>query len=111
MSELEQENKALKEKLLSYQQDGMYALFFSLNRKLNELSASLNNFSLDLGADDKSFDRFQKLTTNIKDMVESVNWLRVNYLKMDEVEAKEAEKKGVPLIEQLINETKNKTNK
>jgi hypothetical protein len=39
-------------------------------------------------------------------MVDSVNWLRVNYLKMDEMEAKEAEKKGVPLIEQLINENK-----
>jgi hypothetical protein len=41
-------------------------------------------------------------------MVDSVNWLRVNYLKMDEAEAKEAEKKGVPLIEQLINENKSK---
>lgn len=111
MSELEIENKALKEKLLSYQQDGMYALYFSLNRKINELSKSLNQFQLDLSSDDRTFDRFQKLTSNLKDMVESVNWLRVNYLKMDELEAKEAEKKGVPLIEQLINETKNKTNK
>lgn len=108
MSELEIENKALKEKLLSYQQDGMYALYFSLNRKINELSKSLNQFQLDLSSDDRTFDRFQKLTSNLKDMVESVNWLRVNYLKMDELEAKEAEKKGVPLIEQLINENKSK---
>jgi len=106
MSELEIENKALKEKLASYQQDGMYALFFSLNRKLNELSASLNSITLDLNGDDKTFERFQKLTSSLKDMVDSVNWLRVNYLKMDETEAKEAEKKGVPLIEQLINENK-----
>lgn len=108
MSQLEEENKALKAKLLSYQQDGMYALFFSLNRKLNELSASLNNFELDLSADDRTFDRFQKLTASLKDMVESVTWLRVNYLKMDEEEAKDAGKKGVPLIEQLINENKSK---
>jgi hypothetical protein len=34
-------------------------------------------------------------------MVESANWLRNNFLKMSEDEATEAEKKGVPLIEQL----------
>jgi len=102
MSELE----TLKEELLLYKQDGMYALFFALNRKINELSASLNSITLDLNGDDKTFERFQKLTSSLKDMVESVNWLRVNYLKMDESETKEAEKKGIPLIEQLINENK-----
>jgi len=102
MSELE----TLKEELLLYKQDGMYALFFSLNRKINELSVSLNSITLDLNGDDKTFERFQKLTSSLKDMVDSVNWLRVNYLKMDEAEAKEAEKKGIPLIEQLINENK-----
>jgi hypothetical protein len=102
MSELE----LLKEELQLYKQDGMYALFFALNRKINEPSASLNSITLDLNGDDKTFERFQKLTSSLKDMVDSVNWLRVNYLKMDETEAKEAEKKGVPLIEQLINENK-----
>ena len=102
MSELE----LLKQELLMYKQDGMYAMYFSLNRKLNELSASLNSFVLDLKEDDKSFDRYQKLNTNLKDMIQTVDWLRINYLKMDESEAKEAEKKGIPLIEQLINENK-----
>jgi len=102
MSELE----SIKAELNLYKQDGMYALFFALNRKINELSASLNSITLDLNGDDKTFERFQKLTSSLKDMVDSVNWLRVNYLKMDEMEAKEAEKKGVPLIEQLINENK-----
>jgi hypothetical protein len=92
----------LKAELLLYRQDGMFALYFALNKKLNELSESLNSFKLDLTADDKTFDRFQKLTSSLKDMVESTNWLRLNYLKMDEGEAKEAEKKGVPLIESLI---------
>lgn len=91
----------LEKELLIYKSDGMFALYFSLNRKLNELSKSLNNFSLDLTSDDKTFDRFQKLTTSLKDMVESANWLRNNFLKMTEEEAKEAEKKGIPLIEQL----------
>ena len=91
----------LEKELMIYKSDGMFALYFSLNRKLNELSKSLNNFSLDLTSDDKTFDRFQKLTTSLKDMVESANWLRNNFLKMTEEEAKEAEKKGIPLIEQL----------
>ena len=97
----------LKKELLLYKQDGMFALYFSLNRKINELSASLNSFTLDITADDKGFDRFQKLTASLKDMVESTTWLRVNYLKMDEQEAKEAEKKGIPLIEHLIKLNKN----
>jgi len=97
----------LKKELLLYKQDGMFALYFSLNRKINELSASLNSFTLDITADDKGFDRFQKLTASLKDMVESTTWLRVNYLKMDEQEAKDAEKKGIPLIEHLIKSNKN----
>lgn len=93
--------KQLEDELLIYKSDGMFALYFSLNRKLNELSKSLNSFTLDLTSDDKTFDRFQKLTTSLKDMVDSTNWLRNNFLKMTEEESKEAEKKGIPLIEQL----------
>jgi len=40
-------------------------------------------------------------------MVQTVDWLRINYLKIDEKDAKEAEKKGVPLIEHLIKQNKN----
>lgn len=96
--------KELEEELLLYKQDGMFGLYFSLNRKINELSASLNSFTLDITKDDKTFDRFQKLTANLKDMVESADWLRVNYLKMTEPEAKQAEKAGVPLLEKLISD-------
>lgn len=98
--------KQLEEELLLYKQDGMFALYFSLNRKMNELAYSMNEFKLDFKSDDKSFDRFQKVTSSLKDMVESANWLRNNYLKMSEDEAKEAEKKGVPLIEQLAKQAK-----
>jgi len=44
-------------------------------------------------------------------MVESANWLRNNYLKMSEDDAKDAEKKGIPLIEQLAKENKHETSK
>jgi len=98
--------KDLEQELIKYKSDGMFALYFSLNRKLNELSHSLNSFTLDLTSDDRNYDRFQKLTTSLKDMVESANWLRSNYLKMTEEESKDAEKKGIPLIEQLAKENR-----
>lgn len=106
MSKLEDRIKQLEDELLLYQQDGMFALYFSLNRKMNELSRSMNDFTLDFRADDRSFDRFQKITTSLREMVESANWLRNNYMKMSEDEAKEAEKKGIPLIEQLAKQNK-----
>jgi hypothetical protein len=103
---MEDRIKMLEEENLLYKQDGMHALYFSLNRKMNELAASMNGFTLDFKSDDKSFDRFQKVTGSVKDMVESAAWLRNNYMKMSEEEAREAEKKGIPLIELLA-----KTNK
>jgi hypothetical protein len=104
--QLERKIKELEDELLMYRQDGMYALYFSLNRKMNELSRSMNNFTLDFTSDDRSFDRFQKVTTSLKEMVDSASWLRNNYMKMTEEEAKEAEKKGIPLIEQLAKQNK-----
>lgn len=106
MSKLEDRIKQLEDELLLYQQDGMFALYFSLNRKMNELSRSMNDFTLDFRADDRSFDRFQKITTSLREMVESASWLRNNYMKMSDEEAKEAEKKGIPLIEQLAKQNK-----
>lgn len=103
---MEERIKQLEEELLLYKQDGMFALYFSLNRKMNELSRSMNDFTLDFRSDDRSFDRFQKITTSLREMVESANWLRNNYMKMTEEEAKEAEKKGIPLIEQLAKQNK-----
>jgi len=103
---MEERIKQLEDELLLYKQDGMFALYFSLNRKMNELSRSMNDFTLDFRSDDRSFDRFQKITTSLREMVESANWLRNNYMKMTEEEAKEAEKKGIPLIEQLAKQNK-----
>jgi len=98
---MEEKIKQLEQEILLYKQDGMHALYFSLNRKMNELASSMNGFTLDFKSDDKSFDRFQKVTGSVKDMVESAAWLRNNYMKMSEEEAREAEKKGIPLIELL----------
>jgi len=91
-----------------YRQDGNFGLFFALNRKQNELASSLNAFVLDIQGEDKAFERYIKLTTTLKDTVEATNWLRINYLKVDEKEAGEAEKKGIPIIELMVAKGKSK---
>jgi len=96
----------IEQELKLYKTDGMFALYFALNRKLNEVSSNLNSFELDLTADDKTFERFIKLAAALKETADTVNWLRINYLKMDEDEAKQVEKKGIPLLEQLVKNTK-----
>lgn len=98
--------KMLEDELMLYKRDGMFALYFALNRKINELSCSMNDFRLDFKSDDKTFERFQKITTSLKEMVESATWLRSNYMKMSEEEAVEAEKVGVPLIELMAKNKK-----
>jgi hypothetical protein len=113
IEELKAEIKRLEDeviKLMSeqsiYRQDGNFGLFFALNRKQNELASSLNAFVLDIQGEDKAFERYIKLTTTLKDTVEATNWLRINYLKMDEKEAGEAEKKGIPIIELMARKDK-----
>jgi hypothetical protein len=96
----------LEEELDNFRKEGNYGLFFALNRKQNELAQSLNGFVLELTSEGKEFERYIKLTATLKDTVEATNWLRINYLKMDEKEAAEAETKGVPLVEIMARENK-----
>ena len=108
MQSLRDEVERLNNELSNFKSDGNFGLFFALNRKLNELAMSLNSFELDLQAEDKAFERYIKLSTSLKETIEASNWLRINYLKMDENEAKEAEKKGVPIIETLAKKNNGK---
>ena len=103
---LRQRIEELNSRIEDYEQDGNFGLFFALNRKQNETARSLNSFTLDLTSDDKGFDRYMKLCSSLKETIEAANWLRINYLKMDEKEVGEAEKKGVPLIEQMAKKMK-----
>lgn len=62
---VEEENKALKERLKLYEQNGSAKLYYALQRKMNEIGElfnknSLTNINLD-DPKDKSFDRIFKL--------------------------------------------------
>ncbi len=61
----EEENKELKEKINLYERPGAAALFYALNRKMNEIASLLNGVALqniDMSSkSDASFDRVFKL--------------------------------------------------
>lgn len=95
VDQLERENKA-------YREDGLYALYFSHNRKMVELSESLNSFELSLTSNDKTFERYNDLVKLQPAQIKLLDSLRKDYLKMDEEKLREVEKSGVPLIERKV---------
>lgn len=103
---IEGEIERLKNENLSYREDPLWSLFFSVTRKANEISRALNNVELKLDSEDKVFDRFIKLVEKLDPMVSVLSKLRQDYLKLPEDEVAEAEKKGVPLIERRAQQKK-----
>jgi ElaB/YqjD/DUF883 family membrane-anchored ribosome-binding protein len=109
--ELDSTRKSLTAELvenLMFKSDSVYAVYFALNRKANEAAGSLNEFQLVLTKDknDKTFERFKQLTSMLPDLMKTINSLRNDYMRLGEEEAKEAESKGVPLIEQKRDKAK-----
>lgn len=73
--------EALKEKIKLYEQNGGAKLYYSLNRKMNEMADmlnanSLNSINID-DAKDKSFDRVFKLLEKSQLIAASAQTLRV----------------------------------
>ena len=111
--ELETARKALAAEMvenMAFKSDSIYAVYFALNRKANEAAGSLNEFELKLtkSKDDKTFERFKQLNSMLPDLMKTINSLRNDYMRLGEEEAKEAESKGVPLIEQRRDKKKDK---
>jgi hypothetical protein len=103
---MEGQIEKLKLENLAYREDPLWALFFSVTRKANEISRALNNVELKLDSEDKVFDRFIKLVEKLDPMVSVLSKLRQDYLKLPEDEVEQAEKKGIPLIERRAANTK-----
>ena len=78
---LEQQNEFLKNKLSYYEQDGTTKLYFSLQRKANEMAELLNRTNLVnvelIDPKDKSFERLQKLWADAGTITESIKALEV----------------------------------
>lgn len=95
----EEEIVRLKEIIRSFEEDGMVALFFSLNRKANEMAAIINSSAITLTGNDKAFERFLTLIEKVDKLNVLLDKMRRDYLHLDEGQLKELEKTGVPLIE------------
>jgi hypothetical protein len=93
-----------KQKLALYEQDGILGSYYALNRKLNEITALLNNkdlTQLDLSdKDDGSWERVLKLFGSVGDINDVMRKLKLDNSLTGDEEKDKARKK--PLIEELI---------
>ena len=83
----------------AYRKDGMYALYWSHNRKAVEISESLNSFVLSLANDNKTLERYALLIKVQPEQLKILDALRKEYLKTDEETLEQIKINGVPLIE------------
>lgn len=94
----------LEDKIKIYESDGILGAYYSLNRKLNEITTLLNNndlSKLDLSdKDDGSWERVMKLFNSVGDINDVMKKLKMdNQLSGDE-EKDRARRR--PLIEELV---------
>jgi hypothetical protein len=76
---MEETIQELKAKLLKYEQNGAAKLYYSLNRKMNEMADMLNKYNLaEVTVDDaksKTFDRLKVLWTDAEGIAKGVDAL------------------------------------
>lgn len=93
-----------KEKLKLYEDDGIVAAYYSLNRKLNEITALLNKSDLtrlDLSdKQDSSWERVLKLFASVGEINDVMKKLKLDNSLTGEEEKDKSRHK--PLIEQLV---------
>lgn len=100
--------KVLEQKLAKYENHGGVRLYYSLNRKLNEIADVLNSVTIkdELNADgkDKTFERLRALWTDAEKIVTATQSI-ATMLKLTNDEDKDNNKK-IPFIE-TVAETRN----
>ena len=98
----------LEEKLSKYEDNGIAQLYYSLNRKANEMADLMNNVSLkDLDIDDpksKSFDRMKVIWQGAAEIALSITQLgqMAGVLKGD----KKAEEESKPFVDLIAQDRK-----
>ena len=92
---------AIEKELELYRQDGIVGLYYSLNKKLNQLSQAIDSATIEFNSkDDKSFERLMKSMVDSKLIAENMKWLRTEFaLTGDEEKDKNSARR--PLIEEL----------
>jgi hypothetical protein len=96
--------KILESKLFAYEKDGVDGLYYSLNRKANEMSRLLNNTALDTidisDPKDKTFERIQSAWSDAQNLAKAVLALKsmVNIPVSESEKDTKEEIKEVPKI-------------
>jgi uncharacterized protein YlaN (UPF0358 family) len=67
----------LEKKVENLTEDSLSGWHNVLNMKLNELKKEVMEFKINLTDNDKGFERFWKAIVDSKDMVQSINFLRI----------------------------------
>ena len=101
---LKEENNKLREICESYELDAIYGLYFSMNRKGNEMAKLINSQSLSFT--DGSFKTFISSSDAIKDYFKVLETLKNDYLKKTDEALAAIEEQGTPLIEQRAEDRK-----
>jgi hypothetical protein len=99
-------SKQLEKELEMYRQDGIVGMYYSLNKKLNQLAQAIDSATIDFSSrDDKSFERLMKAMVESKLIAENMKWLRTEFaLTGDEEKDKNSNRR--PLIEELSRHAK-----
>lgn len=101
---MSRQGNKIEDKIKLYESDGIVGAYYSLNRKLNEITSLLNNTDLtrvDLAdKNDGSWERVLKLFSSVGEINDVMKKLKIdNQLTGDEEKDKSRKK---PLIEELV---------
>lgn len=101
IKDLQNQVSVLEQRLAKYEKHGGVRLYYSLNRKLNEIADVLNSVNIkdELNADgkDKTFERLRALWTDAEKIVTATQSI-ATMLKLSNDEEKDNDKK-IPFIE------------
>lgn len=98
----------IETKIKIYETDGMRGSYFALNAKINELNEIIREANIKLyDKDDKSFERFWKIATEIRELHSNVDWLKTKLGYNGSEDEKSEITKKIPIIEKLSDYHKN----
>lgn len=97
----------LESQIRYFRNPGLESTYHALNFQLNKMSEIIMEADINLDGNDKIFERFWKIATEVKQIAETVSWLKKEVFQdKTETQIKDS-KEGKPIIEQLVSKKKN----
>lgn len=95
----------LESQLRMYQKPGLESTYHALNFQLNKMSEIIRDAEISLEGNDKIFERFWKIATEVKQIADTVSWLKKEVFDV-KVDDQVTEKEARPIMEKLVNRSK-----